>query len=70
MYSSPIFYLAPLLITLWFYCVYDIVSSKFERDKDKLIYLLLVVLVPFIGIPAYFLLGKSKRKGKLDKSIF
>ncbi len=70
MYSSPIYYLTPLLIVIWFYCLYDIASSKFERDKDKLIYLLLVGIVPFIGIPLYLIFWRSKKKGKLDKSIF
>ena len=70
MYSSPIYYLAPLLVALWFYCIYDIVQGKFDTGKEKLTYFLLVLILPIIGIPVYLIVGKRHKRGKLDKSLF
>jgi hypothetical protein len=70
MYSSPIFFIVPLLIGLWFYCIADIIRGKFVSDKDKFTSLLLVVFVPFIGIPIYLIVWRSKKLGKVDKSLF
>ncbi|WP_172443350.1 PLDc N-terminal domain-containing protein [Nonlabens agnitus] len=60
----------PLFIVLWIYCVYDIVTHKYQNDRDKLIYLLLVIVVPVIGIPLYLIFWRTKKTGKLNKSIF
>ncbi|WP_082438524.1 PLD nuclease N-terminal domain-containing protein [Nonlabens sp. YIK11] len=70
MYSAPIFYIMPLFIVLWIYCVYDIVTHKYQNDRDKLIYLLLVIVVPVIGIPLYLIFWRTKKTGNLNKSIF
>mgnify|MGYP003490107483 FL=1 len=35
-------------IGLWVYCLIDILKNRFEQN-DKLIWLLVVLLVPFLG---------------------
>lgn len=40
----------------------SILTSQFEGD-DKLIWALVVILLPFIGSVLYFTIGKNKRIG-------
>ena len=47
-------------IGLWVYCLIDILKNRFEQN-DKLIWLLVVLLLPFIGTLLYFFIGKSKK---------
>lgn len=49
---------------LWIYCLADVVNNKFINN-EKLIWILVVILVPFIGSILYLLIGK-KKKLKLD----
>lgn len=47
-------------IGLWIYCLIDILKSKFEPN-DKLIWLLVVILLPLLGSLLYLLLGRNKK---------
>ncbi|MDA0177380.1 PLDc N-terminal domain-containing protein [Mesoflavibacter profundi] len=49
-----------LSIGLWIYCLIDILKNKFAQN-DKLIWILLVLLIPFIGSLLYLLIGKNKK---------
>ena len=47
-------------IGLWVYCLIDILKNRFEQN-DKLIWLLVVSLVPFLGSLLYLFIGKNKK---------
>ena len=47
-------------IGLWVYCLIDILKNRFEQN-DKLIWLLVVLLVPFLGSLLYLFIGKNKK---------
>ena len=47
-------------IGLWVYCLIDILKNRFEQN-DKLIWLLVVFLVPFLGSLLYLFIGKNKK---------
>ena len=46
---------------LWIYAIIDVVRSEFKGEHDKLIWLLLVILLPFVGTILYFTIGKDQK---------
>ncbi|MDE0560268.1 PLDc N-terminal domain-containing protein [Algoriphagus sp. NF] len=48
-------------LAIYAYTIYDVVISNFANETDKLIWLLIVVLVPFLGTILWFLVGRTKR---------
>jgi len=49
---------------IWFVAFLDILKNDF-KGNEKLIWLLVVIFVPFIGPPCYFFIGfKQKIRGK------
>ncbi|GGZ34716.1 hypothetical protein GCM10007049_30120 [Echinicola pacifica] len=40
--------------------IIDVVRSRFHTDRDKVLWLLIVILVPFIGTILWFLIGRGK----------
>lgn len=57
------FGLVMALTALWIYALVDIVRSEFKGDNDKVIWLLLVVLIPFVGTVLYFTIGQNQKLG-------
>jgi len=55
------FGLVMALTALWIYALVDIVRSDFQGDSDKVIWLLLVVLIPFVGTVLYFAIGQNQK---------
>ncbi|WMI65455.1 PLD nuclease N-terminal domain-containing protein [Aestuariibaculum sp. YM273] len=53
-----------LSIGLWIYCLIDILKNKFAQN-DKIIWVLVVILIPFVGSLLYLFIGRNK-KLKLD----
>lgn len=47
-------------IGLWIYCLIDILKNKFSQN-DKLIWILVVLLLPFLGSLLYLFIGKNKK---------
>ncbi len=48
------------LTIVWLRALIDILKSEF-RNNNKLIWLLTVILVPFIGALIYFAIGKRQK---------
>ncbi len=48
-------------LAIYAFTIYDVVISNFSSSNDKLIWLLIVVLVPFLGTILWFLIGRKKR---------
>lgn len=51
-------------IGLWIFCLIDVLRNKFDQN-DKVIWLLVVVLIPFLGSLLYLFIGRNKQL-KLD----
>jgi len=49
--------LAPLLLTV--YCVIDLIRSDFKDSNTKLLFLILVLLAPFIGSVIYLAIKRN-----------
>lgn len=50
-----------LMLGLWIAAIIDIVRSNFTDNNQKLVWILIVILVPLIGTILYFALGRSGR---------
>ena len=55
-----------LLIGLWVYSIFDCLRSEFVEPNQKLIWVIVIIFVPFLGPLMY--LGLSK-KGKVKRSF-
>ncbi|BAO54970.1 PLDc N-terminal domain-containing protein [Nonlabens marinus] len=64
--ASFILILVLSLIGLWIYCIVDIARSTFKKDDNKLIYILVVVLAPVIGILLYLALWQKEKVRELQ----
>ena len=54
-----------VVFALLIYCVFDVISTQegLTRNLPKMVWLLLVVFVPFIGPVAWLLLGRPEKAG-------
>ncbi len=53
-----------LLIALWVRTIIDIIRTQdySYRAGNQVVWLLVVILVPFIGVPLYWILGAPQRR--------
>ncbi|PHN07241.1 hypothetical protein CRP01_08165 [Flavilitoribacter nigricans DSM 23189 = NBRC 102662] len=49
------------LTLIWVLALIEIVRSEFQDKNERLVWLLLVILVPFIGTILYFAIGRKQR---------
>ncbi len=50
-----------LLLFAWVIALIDILKNDFRSVNDKLIWVLVVLLAPFIGTLLYFTIGKKNK---------
>lgn len=62
-FGGGLFALAALV--LWVYCILDVISTDetLARNLPKVIWLLIVILIPTVGSIAWLLLGRPERAG-------
>ena len=48
-------------LAIYAFTIYDVITSNFANDNDKLIWVIIVVLVPLVGAVLWFLIGRGKR---------
>lgn len=53
---------------LWIKAIIEIITHEF-RGNDKIVWLLLVVLIPFIGTILYYLIGQNQKIEKIDEFV-
>ncbi|MCS4433763.1 PLDc N-terminal domain-containing protein [Aquiflexum gelatinilyticum] len=46
-------------LAIYVYTIYDVVSSKFAGNNDKLVWVLIVIFLPLIGTILWFLMGRK-----------
>ncbi|MCL6260525.1 PLDc N-terminal domain-containing protein [Aquiflexum sp. TKW24L] len=47
-------------LAIYIYTIYDVVSSKFGGNNDKLVWLLIVIFLPLIGSILWFLMVRNR----------
>ncbi|MEC7755847.1 MULTISPECIES: PLDc N-terminal domain-containing protein [Roseivirga] len=55
-----VFYLVPFLIVL--VALVDILRSDFEPSQNKLIWVIVVILLPILGSILYLIIGRNQRR--------
>ena len=59
-----------LLATIfWIWCIVDIVRGQFKTETDKLIWLILVLVLPFMGTILYIAFGRQNRMDKFEEYV-
>lgn len=53
---------ALLCLVLWVYALVDIINSRFSDENTKIVWILIVILIPFLGTILYFVLGREQRR--------
>lgn len=48
------------LAFLWFLALVSILSNRFEGANDKLIWIIVVIFVPFLGALLYWTIGRNR----------
>jgi hypothetical protein len=51
--------LLPMLVSLW--ALVDAIRSDFTKDINKLIWILVIICVPFVGAVLYFVLSRKQK---------
>ena len=46
-------------LIIYAYTIYDVVSSKFGGNNDKIVWVLIVLFLPLLGTILWFLMGKK-----------
>lgn len=46
---------------VWLFALIEVIQSEFKGENDKLIWLLLVILLPFLGTILYFTVGRNQK---------
>ena len=61
------------LLVLWVYCIFDVIATDetLMRNLPKIVWLIIVIVVPDIGSLAWLLLGRPPRAGYMpgDTSV-
>lgn len=53
-------------LALWVYAIIDIVRGGFKNEGDKIVWLVLVLLVPVLGTVLYYLIGQKQKTDSND----
>lgn len=46
-------------LAIYAYTIYDVVSSNFRGQNDKIVWVLIVIFLPFLGTILWFLIGRK-----------
>ncbi len=46
-------------LAIYVYTIYDVLVSNFGGSNDKLVWIIVVLFLPFIGTILWFLIGKK-----------
>ncbi len=49
-------------LVLWLYALVDILRSEFKIPSNKIIWLLMLMFIPFLGMIFYFVFGQKQKE--------
>jgi len=51
--------LVPFILSVW--AIIDIIKSNFRESTNKIVWLLVVLFLPIVGVILYFVIGRKQR---------
>ncbi len=54
---------------LWIYCLVDVIRAEFKGESDKIIWLILIVMLPMIGSILYLTIGVKQKKARPEELV-
>lgn len=48
-------------LVLWIWCLIDVIKGAFKNDITKVIWIILLVSVPVIGVVLYLVMGREQK---------
>jgi hypothetical protein len=53
------------LFVLWIYCIFDVIATQeaLVRNMPKMMWLLVVIILPLVGAVAWLVLGRPQKAG-------
>lgn len=54
-----LFIVLPLAITIW--ALIDTIKSDFQKDINKLVWIIVIICFPFVGGILYYFVGRSQK---------
>ncbi|SFV34944.1 PLDc N-terminal domain-containing protein [Thermoflavifilum thermophilum] len=50
------------LLLIWIWTLVDILRSRFDSDTTKLIWVIVIILLPVLGMILYWIVGREQRQ--------
>jgi hypothetical protein len=50
-----------LCLILWVWALVDIINGRFREDSTRIIWILLVIFLPFLGTILYYAIGREQK---------
>lgn len=54
-------------VVLWLWALIDLLSSEFENNINKVVWLIAITFLPVLGALLYLLIGRGQKIGKLPQ---
>ena len=48
-------------VGVWFWSLIDVLNGEFEKDNDRIVWVIILLLLPFPGFLLYLMIGKKNR---------
>lgn len=60
---AMMFFLSFILgaLVLWVWCLIDVIRGEFKNDMQKVIWIILLVSIPVIGVVLYLVMGRDQK---------
>lgn len=50
-----------LCLILWVWALVDIINGRFREDTTKIVWILVVIFIPFLGTILYYAIGREQK---------
>lgn len=61
-WQTLLFMVCTASVILWLWALQDILRSDFKTDIDKLVWVIVVAVLPIVGAVLYFLIGRKQKR--------
>lgn len=61
-WQTLLFMVCTVSVILWLWALQDILRSDFKTDIDKLVWVIVVAVLPIVGAVLYLLIGRKQKR--------